>query len=189
MKYGLIMNLQLFADGDGGDNGSNTGNNGNNNGGGVSYSFEQAEQIANERAGRAERSALTNYFKQNGMTEEQAQEAFKDFKAKKEAGKPDVAAITKERDDAKAELESYKNRSVLAGLNVDDAFKEFVEGKVKAMVTDKKDFKTAAAEFLKANPQYVKSNYRFSSSGSAGDNKGGSGASSNDYINNLIRGR
>lgn len=185
MKYGLFMNLQLFADGDGGEGGQNSGG---NNGGGVTYSFEQAEQIANDRAGRAERSALTNYFKQNGMTEEQAQEAFKDFKAKKAAQVPDVSAITKERDDARAELESYKNRAVLSGLSVDDAFTEFVENKVKAMVTDKKDFKTAAAEFLKENPQYVKKGYTFST-GSQGENKGGTGNNVNDYINKLIRGR
>lgn len=185
MNYGIFMDLQLFADGDGGEGGQNSGG---NNGGGVTYSFEQAEQIANERASRAEKSALTNYFKQNGMTEEQAYEAFKDFKAKKEAGKPDVAAITKERDAARAELESYKNRSVLSGLKVDDVFTEFVEGKVSAMVTDKKDFKTAADEFIKDNPQYVKSSYRFST-GSSTDKSGNNESKSNSYINDLIRGR
>lgn len=185
MKNKLLLNLQLFADGGEGGEGGTPASKG---GTGATYSYEQAEQIADARAERASKSALTNYFKQQGMSEEEAQEAFKDFKAKKEAGKPDVAAITKERDDARAELQSYKNRSVLSGLKVDEAFTEFVEGKVKAMVTDKKDFKTAAGEFLKANPQYVKTGYKVST-GSQGDNKGGSGNNVNDYMNNLIRGR
>lgn len=188
MKYGLFLNLQMFAEGGEGGNSGNNGSDTGNKGNGATYSFEQAEEIANSRAERASRSALTNYFKQQGMSEEEAQEAFKDFKAKKAAGQPDVAGITRERDEARAELASYKNRSVLSELNVDSAFTEFVEGKVKAMVTDKKDFKTAAGEFLKANPQYVKSGYKFST-GSQGENKGGAGNDMNSYMNSLIRGK
>lgn len=182
----LLMSLQIFADG--GEGGGEGGAGGSGNKGGTSYSYEQAEQIADARAEKASKAALTNYFKQQGMSEEEAQEAFKDFKAKKAAGQPDVSAITKERDEARAELQSYKNRTVLSGLKVDEAFTEFVEGKVKAMVTDKKDFKTAAGEFLKANPQYVKTGYKFST-GSQGDNSGGNGNNANDYMNRLIRGK
>ena len=190
MYYGK-MNLQMFADGDGGNGGnagSNTGNSGNS-GNGVTYSFEQAEQIANDRANRASRSALTNYFQQQGMTPEQAQEAFNDFKEKQKANRPDVSAITRERDEARAELASYKNRSTLSAMNVEDTFTEFVENKVNAMVTDKKDFKAAATEFLKSNPQYVaKTGYRFSS-GSAAENRGSSNSVSNSSINDMIRSR
>ena len=73
-----VFDLQLFTDGgEGGAGaagaGAGTAGNGNgsqNNAGGASYSYEQAEEIANARADRAEKAALASYFKQQGMTEE-----------------------------------------------------------------------------------------------------------------------
>ena len=87
------FNLQLFADG--GEEGTGTTGTERHETG---YSFEQAEEIATARAERATKAALSSYFRQQGMTEEEAQEAFKDYKNKKEAQKPDIAAVTKERD-------------------------------------------------------------------------------------------
>lgn len=172
MKKKYIMNLQLFAE-DGGDGGTGAENTGSKHSASGSYSYEQAEEIANARAERASKSALTNWFKQQGMTEDEASEAFKDFKAKREAGKPNISAIEKERDEARAELAAYKNRTELANLNVSPEFVEFVESKVSGMVTDKKDFKTAASEFLKQNPQYVKSaQIRMSSGANSGSGTG-----------------
>ncbi|MEG0370648.1 MAG: hypothetical protein RR593_11645, partial [Hungatella sp.] len=56
------MKLQLFADGGEGGSGAQGGNAGAGNGSqtsaGASFSFEQAEEIANARAQRAETSAL-----------------------------------------------------------------------------------------------------------------------------------
>ena len=82
MKY--LDFLQLFEDGGGeGGNaggagaGSGTQGNSGSNAGGASYSFEQAEEIANARADRASRAALANYFKQQGMTEEQVTQALR----------------------------------------------------------------------------------------------------------------
>lgn len=74
------MNLQLFEDGTGagsaGQGGNaGTGNGGQNNAGETgnqtTFSFEQAEEIANARAHRAEQAALKSYFQQQGMTQEQ----------------------------------------------------------------------------------------------------------------------
>ena len=62
---------------------------------GATYSYEQAEEIANARAGKAERAALANYFRRQGMTEEEITTAISDFKAKRQASKPDVAAHRK----------------------------------------------------------------------------------------------
>ena len=107
------FNLQLFADGSEGSsgtgqgagagtgNGGQAGNAGNNGSG--SYSFQQAEEIANARAQRAERAALSSYFKQQGMSEDEINQAIRDFKANREKQQPNVSAITKERDDALAE--------------------------------------------------------------------------------------
>ena len=104
MQYKFF--LQLFTDGgDEGSGSSGQGNAGNGNGSGnagLSYSYEQAEEIANARTERAQRSALTSYFKQQGMSEEEVTQALADFKAKRAAQSPDTAAIEKERDDARA---------------------------------------------------------------------------------------
>lgn len=81
MKKKLLFSLQLFTDGGDGGTGTGAGSAGNGDGGqkgnaggtgpGGTYSFEQAEEIANARADRAEKAALTSYFKQQGMTEDE----------------------------------------------------------------------------------------------------------------------
>ncbi len=174
MRYGFYLDLQKFTDGGDGGNGGTGGS------GGITYSYEQAEQIASERAGRAERSALTNYFQQNGMTAEQAQEAFRDFKEKQEAQKPNVSAIEKQRDDALAELTGIKNKAVLSGLGVQKEYEDFLLHEISKNVTDKKDFKACAEEYLKDKPQYTRTQSQMRmSSGSSG----GSGAGSSDDVN------
>jgi len=78
--------LQIFAvgGGDGAGNGgagagagsAGNGNGGQGNAGGAlgraTYSYEQAEQIAEARADRATKAALADYFKRQGMSEEEA---------------------------------------------------------------------------------------------------------------------
>ena len=131
MKY--LDFLQLFEDGGGeGGNaggagaGSGTQGNSGNNAGGASYSFEQAEEIANARADRASRAALANYFKQQGMTEEQVTQALADFRQKQQSQQPNVSQITQERDAAQKELADYKNKDTLRSKGVADGYMEFV---------------------------------------------------------------
>ncbi|MDO5734714.1 MAG: hypothetical protein Q4P08_06265 [Eubacteriales bacterium] len=45
--------------------------------------LDEASRIASERSERAQRSALKSYFKQQGLSEAEAQQAFEDFKASK----------------------------------------------------------------------------------------------------------
>lgn len=143
------FNLQLFADG--GEEGTGTTGTERHETG---YSFEQAEEIATARAERATKAALQSYFRQQGMTEEEAQEAFKDYKNKKEAQKPDIAAVTKERDEAVLKVKAYENEKLLRQKNVREDDIDYVTYKVNQMVTDKVDFGAAADKFLKDNPRY-----------------------------------
>ena len=121
-----FFNLQLLdnggqggaGNGQGGNagsgNGGQAGNAGNNGGNaGPSYSFQQAEEIANARASRAERAALASYFQQQGLSEEQINQAIADYKAQQAAQKPNVDAITRERDEARAERDALKNAQTL----------------------------------------------------------------------------
>lgn len=185
------MNLQLFADGSEGGAGSQGGNAGSGNGGqgsaGAAYSFEQAEEIANARAQRAEQAAVKSYFQQQGMTEDEVRAALEEYKTKKERQKPNVSAIEQERDEALTKLQQYEHEKVLAGMKVKAEDLDYVLFKVNALVTDKKDFKTAAAEWLKDNPRYKDGGtYRMSSGTAAEGSKGAD--TGNEAINNMIRG-
>lgn len=188
------MNLQLFEDGAGAGSAGQGGNAGTGNGiqpnnGGTgnqaSYSFEQAEEIANARAQRAEQSALKSYFQQQGMTEDEVKAALADYRANKEKQKPNVSAIEQERDEALSKLQLYENEKILSGMNVKPEDLDYVSYKVNKLVTDKKDFKAAATEFLKSNPRYAgQGTYRVSTGTQSG---AGSVQTPNEQINDVIR--
>lgn len=188
------MNLRLFDEGTG-DVGSQGGTAGTGNGGQRSagattatYSFEQAEEIANARAQRAEQAALKSYFQQQGMTEDEVRTALADYRANKEKHKPDVSALEKERDEANKKLQQYENEKALTAMKVRAEDLDYVMFKVGALVSDKKDFKTAAEEWLKENPRYKDGGtYRMSSGAAAAEGNKGSDTG-NEAINNMIRG-
>lgn len=196
------FNLQLFDDG--GQSGAGSGQGGaagtgdggqassaGNNGGGGSYSFQQAEEIANARAQRAEKAALASYFKQQGMSEDEVSKAIAAYKAQQAASRPNVDSITKERDDALAELAALKNSNALRAKGVREEDIDYVMFKVSALMQadDKLDFEKAVAKYLKENPRFTTggSTYKVRT-GTDGSGQGGSsGQGANDAINDAIR--
>lgn len=78
-----------------------------------SIDAEEASRIGTARAERAERSAVTSYFKQQGLTEQEAQEAFEQYKAQKEeqrlAERNDLTAMQARVDQLEA-MESERLR-------------------------------------------------------------------------------
>lgn len=189
-----VFDLQLFTDGgEGGAGaagaGAGTAGNGNgsqNNAGGASYSYEQAEEIANARADRAEKAALASYFKQQGMTEDEVTAALADFKAKKAAQQPNVSKVEQERDAALAQVEEMKNTNYLRDKGVKPDDLDYVLFKVNKQVNDKTDFKKAADAFLKENPRFTGQGYKVVSTGKP-DGGSGTGQTVNDSINASIR--
>lgn len=187
------MLLQLFEDGGGAGSGDQSGNAGGSGNGGqrnsggnnATYSYEQAEEIANARAERAERSALKSYFQQQGMTEQQVNDAIRSFKEKQSANKPDYEKIQRERDDALKEVATMKNEKTLAAKGVKSEDMDYVMFKVTRLVDDKTSFEKAADKFLKENPRYTGKVYRVSTSSAGSEN--GSGGTSNSSINDMIR--
>lgn len=192
------FDLQLFTDG--GDGGSGTGGTGAGsagkgngsqaNAGGASmnatYSYEQAEQIAEARADRATKAALSDYFKRQGMSEEEVTAALADFRAKKAAQQPNVTAVEQERDAALAQVEEMKNTNYLRdkGVKTDDL--DYVLFKVGKKVDGKTDFKKVADAFLKENPRFTGQGYKVVSTGKP-DGGSGTGQTVNDSINTSIR--
>lgn len=184
------MDLRLFEGGDGsGGQGGGSGNGGSGHEGnaGATYSYEQAEEIANARAAKAERAALANYFRSQGMTEDEITSAINDFKAKKKANEPNVSQIERERDEYKNKVTQMENEKYLSskGVNAEDL--DYVLFKVGQLVDDKTDFKKAAETFLKSNPRYTGQVYRVSTSSQSGGNNGSGDAGTNDFINAAIR--
>ena len=152
------MDLQLFADGGEGSSGGQGGEPGagsGGQGGSAAYTFEQLEEVASARASKAERAAIANYLRNKGMSEDDITTAINDFKEKQKANQPNVSAIEKERDDALAKVAQYENEKLLSAKGVRQEDLDYVAFKVNQRVTDKKDFKTAADEFLKENPRFT----------------------------------
>lgn len=187
------MNLRMFEDGgNGGQGGSGangaSGGDGGRGNAGATYSYEQAEEIASARATKAERAALANFFRSQGMTEDEITSAINDFKEKRKQNEPNVSELEKERDKYKNQIEKMENEKYLSskGVNQDDL--DYVLFKTNQLVNDKTDFKKAADAFLKDNPKYAGQTYRVSTGSNGGGNNGGSGnESNNNFINAAIR--
>ena len=182
------MDLQFFADGSGGTDAQGSGTQAAGGRSGAGYTYEQLNEVANSRAEAAGKAALEDFFKKQGMSEEGIAAAISDYKAKQKASQPDVAALESARDQALKEVGQLKNEKLLASLKVRSDDVDYVMYKVGQMVTDKKDFKTAAEEFLKANPRYKEGGaYRMTGGvASAGGSPEGA-AAGNEAINSMIR--
>lgn len=185
------MHLQLFEDGAGAGSGGQGGNAGTGGGGqgtntGATYSYEQAEEIASARAIKAERAALANYFRSQGMTEEQITTAINDFKSKQKESQPNATKLQQDLDDANKKIQQMVNEKVLTGKGVKAEDIDYVMFKVSQLVDDKTTFEKAAEKYLKENPRFVGGNaYRISTS--AGSSSEGSGGNMNTSINDRIR--
>lgn len=120
------------------------------------------------------------------MSEEEVTAALADFKAKKAASTPDLAAVQKERDEALKKVAEMENMNYLRtkGVKADDL--DYVLFKVSKNVNDKTDFKKAADAFLKEQPRFAGQGYKVVSTGTP-DGGSGTGATVNDSINAAIR--
>ena len=186
------MNLQLFEDGAGAGSGGQGGNAGAGSGGqgantGATYSYEQAEEIASARAIKAERAALANYFRSQGMTEEQITTAINDFKSKQKENQPNASKLQQDLDDANRKIQQMENEKVLTGKGVRIEDIDYVMFKVSKIVDDKTTFEKAAEKYLKENPRFVSGVGTYRISTSANNSGEGSGGSQNASINDRIR--
>lgn len=184
-----LMNLHIFDEGASGAEGASGnagGKSGNNNGGSAGYTFEQAEEIATSRAEKATRAALADFYRKQGLSEEQITTAIADFKAKQKAQQPDVELLTRERDEARKKLQQYEQEKTLINKGVKNADLDYVMFKVSKLVDEKTDFAKAAEKFLKENPRYTGAGtYRVSTS--TGSDNQNSGGNMNMTINDRIR--
>ena len=197
--YKKRMMLQLFEDGAGAGSGGQGGNAGNGNSsqgsagnasgahGTGTYTYEQLEEIASSRAKKSERVALANFFRGQGMTEEEVTQAITKFKTDRAANQPNVTQLQQDLENSRKEVQQMKNEKFLSekGVKADDL--DYVTYKVSKMVDDKTTFEKAAEKFLKENPRFAGGgSYRIADS-SAGNSSNGSGGNMNASINDRIR--
>ena len=121
------MMLQLFDDGggagsaggQGGNAGTGNGGQGGNAGSGSgahstgTFTFEQAEEIASARANKAERAALANFFRSQGMTAEEVTQAISDFREQRANRQPNAEKLQHDLDEAQRENARLKNENIL----------------------------------------------------------------------------
>lgn len=105
----------------------------------------------------------------------------------------DYDTIKAELEQLKAEKADAELTKQVAEANIDSKFQRFVLSEVKALVTDKKDFKACLAEYVKANPQFVVNVQRqgvFQRGSQANfESGGGQGSTStNKKMNDILRG-
>ena len=197
--YKKRMMLQLFDEGAGAGSGGQGGsaekdNGGQGSAGGASgghgtetYTYEQLDEIASTRAKKSERAALANFFRGQGMTEEEVTQAINKFKAERAANQPNVAQLQQQLADSQKEVQQMKNEKFLSGKGVKADDLDYVTFKVSKMVDNKTSFEKAAEKFLKENPKFTGGgSYRIADS-STGNDSDGSGGSMNASINERIR--
>lgn len=87
----------------------------------------------------------------------------------------------RERDEARQELERYKNEAFLKEKGVTDAYMDYVIFRAMQGVNENTSFHQAAEKFLKENPTFTGKGFRVVSTGiSSNSNGSGSGADDSD---------
>ena len=87
----------------------------------------------------------------------------------------------RERDEAKRELERYKNDAFLKEQGVNESFRDYVTFRALQKVDDNTSFQQAVTDFLKENPTYAGKGFRVVSTGTGNlSNGSGSGTSGTD---------
>lgn len=131
------------------------------------YTQQQLDSMVSAREQRAANSALKSFFSQQGMTEDEINQAIESYKTNREKNKPDVGAITAQAEQYKAEalrakIESQATLEALK-LGVDTSAVQYVLRMADfAAVTDDKGsidsekLKNAVSKVLEDVPQLKK---------------------------------
>lgn len=103
------MNLQLFAEGPGGGVAGSEGGGGGASGGAGSQTppainYEKIQQMLEGTLKAKEETALKAYFKQQGLSEEEMQQAIAAFKQQKAQNQPDTSVLQGQLTDVQTQL-------------------------------------------------------------------------------------
>ena len=118
-EFRIPMNIQKFAETPAGTAGENGGDgNGEGTGGGSASAgqidYEKLASIVAGKQSATEESVLRGYFKQQGLTKEQADQAIATFKQQQAEKQPDIAGLQRQISDGNAALEAAKKAALQA---------------------------------------------------------------------------
>ena len=118
MRYKFPMNLQLFADpaggqepAAGGQESTAGGTGGAASGQGVQIDYGKIQQMLEGTLAAKEDTALKAYFKQQGLSQQEVEQAIAAFKQQKAANQPDVGAMQTQLSQAQAEAQEAQIQS------------------------------------------------------------------------------
>lgn len=186
MKKRILLNLQLFAeDPTPTEPPANPPTPANNPPAAPEIDYDKLASIVQGKQSATEDSVLRGYFKQQGLSKEDADKAIADFKEKQKANDPNNKVKALE-----SELNQYRQNEVLSKKHVNASDYDYVSFKANKLVSEKNlTFEKAVDAFLKDNPHFVsgqKSGYRIVDTGATAGGAGAAG-DSNDSINAAIR--
>lgn len=111
----LAMNLQFFADSGNGEGNAGTGGNPagqqGSQTGNQQIDYAKIQQMLEGTLAAKEDTALKAYFKQQGLSQEEAEQAMATFKAERAKNQPDVNAIQEQLINAQSEAQKSKVES------------------------------------------------------------------------------
>lgn len=146
--------------------------------------YEKLAQIVAGKQSVTEDSVLRGYFKQQGLSKEDADKAIAEFKDRQKQNDPAAKAIELQK-----KVDQYEREKLLAKKNVRQEDYDYVIFKASQMVDDKTTFEKAVDKFLKENPRFTSAGgYRVDTSVSGGS--AGSGTheeTKNEAVNQAIR--
>lgn len=185
MKKRILMNLQLFAEDPAPTEPPVSPTPVNNPPAGPEIDYDKLAQIVQGKQTATEESVLRGYFKNQGLSKEDADKAISDFKEKQKANDPGTKVKELEE-----ELSQYKNEKILSSRHVKAEDYDYVSFKASRLVKEKNlTFEKAVDAFLKENPRFAegtKPGYRVVNTGTPSTGAGTAG-NSNDFINAAIR--
>lgn len=168
MRTGLLpMNLQFFAESagsSGNDAGkqSGNGNSGNNspdgnqtprdNSGNQAVDYAKIQQMLDGTLAAKEDTALKAYFRQQGLSQQEAEQAMAAFKAEKAKNQPDVNAVRTQL----AQAQSQVQQSQIENAAILEAVSMGLDAKTIPYVLKMADFSQAAEQDGKINTETIK---------------------------------
>lgn len=159
MRKRFPMNLQFFAE-PGGTPGGTGGGTGGTAGGGTEpnnptppqFDYDKLASLIAGKTSVTEDTVLKSYFKQQGLSQDEMNQAIQAFKQQKAANQPDVGALQQQASQAQAEARQAQLQAAATmaavGLGLD--------AKVIPYIIKMSDFSQAVGQDGKINEETVK---------------------------------
>lgn len=155
----LPMRLQFFSDADGGNGGGGTGSGAGDQGGqgtqqqqAPSFDYDKLASIIAGKQSVTEDTVLKSYFKQQGLSQEEATQAMQTFKTEKAKNNPDVAAIQTQL----AQAQAMADKAEIERVATLEAVSLGIDAKTLPYVLKMADLSSVKGQEGKINQEAVK---------------------------------